>query len=209
MHLESVLIPEARGEKDIAVIPRKHLFGGAWWSGVRTIGESGLFELLSKHMEFHERTDKLELDANLKQIIPYFLVRKENAYLTALRRNKTGDRRLHGARLIGFGGHLRAGDIAGTMSNWLTREFKEEIHAETVSEIQFLGLVNDDSDMRNSIGKVHVGPVFEIAVQGNAAIRERDKFEYEEFLPLRELTKRKSEMESWSALVTDYLISRA
>lgn len=208
MNLENVLIPEASGEKDIAVIPRNYLYNGEYWVGMREMEENNLFNLLSAHMEFHERTNELELDDSLKQIIPYFLVRKGDKYLTALRKNKTGDKRIHGARLIGFGGHLKASDIKGTMNDWLKREFAEEIFAEKVLDIRFISLLNDDDDP-TGISKVHIGLVFEIAVDGNISILERDKFENEEFLSVPELVKRTSEMESWSALVAEFLVSRA
>lgn len=205
MENKEVLIPNAVGEKDIAVIPRKHLYNGEYWTGMREMKEGDLFNLLSAHMEFHERTNELELDDSLKQIIPYFLVRKGDKYLTALRKSKTGDVRIHGARLIGFGGHLKASDIQGAMKDWLKREFAEEIFAEKVLDIRFLSLLNDDNDP-TGISKVHIGLVFEIVADGDISILERDKFENDEFLSVNELAEKASEMESWSRIVTEFLV---
>lgn len=206
MSLEKILLVEAEGEKDLAVVPRKFLFDGEYWSGFRKVSEEEIFNILSGHMEFHERTDRLESDESLKQIIPYFLIRKGDSYLSARRKTKTGDTRLHGSRLIGFGGHLRAGDIRGRMRDWLKREFDEEMNAERVDDISFLGVVNDDSDHNNGVGKVHFGLVFCVTASGDVSIREADHFEDERFISAGELPPLFPEMESWSRLVGESLV---
>ncbi|MBI5358259.1 hypothetical protein HZB69_01355 [Candidatus Amesbacteria bacterium] len=206
MILGSVLHIDAIGEKDLAVIPRKDLFDGEYWSGMRKMKEDVLLKLLSHYMIFRDRTEELEKDESLKQIIPYFLIKKDGKYLTARRKNTGGETRLHGGRLIGFGGHLRAEDIKGTMAEWLKREFDEEIETKTILGISFLGIVNHDGEEDRGVGKVHMGLVFEIEVEGKTIIKEIDKFEKEEFLPLKSLEKKKSEMEQWSKLVLEFLI---
>lgn len=201
----TVLTNEALGEKDIACVPRKDLFDGEYWTGVRVMDEEELFHLLTSHMVFHERNEELEHNESLKQIIPYFLVKKGDTYLTAVRKVTGGDSRLHHSRLIGFGGHLNAKDITGKMSEWLQREFDEEVHVEHVENIRFLGIVNEDSGAHNSIGLVHMGLIFEVLVSGEVSIAEQDKFEKEAFLSLEELKEKRSEMESWSGLVLDFI----
>jgi len=196
---------DAIGEKDLAVVPRQNLFSGEYWSGVREMGEEELFQLLSRQMVFKERTEELEKDESLKQVIPYFLVRRDDQYLTARRKNTQGEKRLHGGRLIGFGGHLRAGDIKGRMKDWLEREFDEEIEAEKVLGISFFGVVNHDGPEDNGVHKVHFGLIFEIQVEDEAKIREEDKFQEEEFLPIESLIWKREEMELWSRLVLDFI----
>jgi predicted NUDIX family phosphoesterase len=205
MALESVLVADALGEKDLAVVPRQDIIAGKSWSGVRVMSEADLFQLLSQHMIFRERTEELEKDESVKQIIPYFLVRRGDEYLTARRKNTGGDVRLHGGRLIGFGGHLRAGDIKGVMKDWLQREFEEEIEAEKVIGISFLGVVNHDGSEDNGVHKVHFGLVFEIKVEGEARLKEEDKFQEEEFMPIESLSWKREEMELWSRLVLDFI----
>ena len=207
--LNKILLPHACGEKDIAVVPRRALFNGEYWSGVRELEEDEIFETLTRHMEFHERTEELESNEALKQIIPYFLVKNEGRYLAARRRPKTGDTRLHGARLIGFGGHLRAEDINGRIFDWLKREFEEEIQTDGVNNISFLGLVNADSDADNGIHKVHIGLLFEVESVGQVSIREKDNFENEEFLHLNDLKELQDDMELWSKLAVEFLHQRS
>ena len=205
MALEEVINPGDVGEKDLAVVRREFLLDGKPFSGVKVMDEEELFQLLTKHLEFKERTQVLEQDPTFKQIIPYFVVRRGEEYLTARRRNTGGEKRLYGGRLIGFGGHLRAGDIKGKMSEWLQREFNEEIEAKNVLGISFLGIVNHDGDEDKGVHKVHFGLVFEMKVEGEANVKEGDDLEDGEFLSVKELLEKRDEMELWSRLVTEFL----
>jgi predicted NUDIX family phosphoesterase len=200
--LNKVLTPEAVAEDEwIAGVPRKVLFEGEYWTGFKKVDENEMFEIVSNHLEFRPRNEEVEKDESFKQIIPYFLVRKDNKYFTSVRKTKGGDVRMHGHRLIGFGGHLRKEDIVGKMSEWLKREFEEEIEADEIVEISFVGIVNDDSDAVSGIGRVHFGLVFVVDVEGEVSIGEEEKFEKGEFLTVEELKEKSNEMESWSELV--------
>jgi predicted NUDIX family phosphoesterase len=106
---------------------------------------------------------------------------------------------------VGFGGHLKAGDIKGKMSDWLQREFDEEISAEAVSKIKFLGIVDHNGDEDNGVHKVHFGLVFEITTEGMVGIREDENFQDAEFLTIEELQEKTDEMELWSRLVIQSL----
>ena len=197
---------EAASEGEwIAGVPRSILFDNKYWTGFEQADEKEMFELISQHLDFKPRTEKLEKNEKFKQVIPYFLVKKGRRYFTSVRKTKGGDSRVHGFRLIGFGGHLRQEDIEGKMTTWLKREFKEEINAEKILAISFKGIVNDDSNAVGGIGKVHFGLVFVVEVGGRVAIKENDKFEQGEFMAVAKLKARAHEMESWSKLVVAYL----
>jgi len=199
--LDRVLSIEAEAEREwIAGVPRDILLQGQYWKGFRSADEDYLFDLLGRSMEFRLRTDELEHDETWKQIGTYFLVRKEGKYLYSVRRAKGGDTRLYGAGLIGFGGHLRRGDIEGPMNTWLQREFEEEVSVGGVEDITYLGVVNDDEDPRK-IGLVHFGLVFVMEVSGEVSIKEKEKFEEGVLLTPDELKEKIPEMESWSQLV--------
>src|SRR3989304_7085683 len=110
--LERVLTIEAEAENEwIAGVPRSVLFEGKYWTGFQKVEEPEMFDLISQNLGFKPRTEELERDETFKQVIPYFLVRREGKYFTAVRKSKGGDARAHGKRLIGFGGHLRAEDV--------------------------------------------------------------------------------------------------
>ena len=162
MTLGKVLTIEAFNDKEIAVIPTNTLFKDKQWMGVKEMNEEELFKLLSRNILFKERSEELEKNPRFKQIIPYFVVKNDGKYLYAQRRDKTGDIRLHNSGLVGFGGHLKAGDIQGSIQQWLQREFSEEVKVSKIDSIRFIGAVNADSDADNGVHLVHIGLLFEI-----------------------------------------------
>jgi len=204
--LNRVLSVEAVAEKEwVAGVPRKALFGGLYWKGFKGISEEEMYELMSQNLQFRPRTEDLEQDETFKQITEYFLVRRDNNFFSSVRKSSGGDTRLYGARLIGFGGHIRKGDIVGPMKDWLKREFKEEIVAERIDDISYLGVVNDDFDPRG-VSQVHFGLVFVVDVSGNVSINEKPKFEGGEFFSAEELGARLDEMESYSQIIVGNLL---
>lgn len=210
MALEKVLLPGLAGSEELAVVPRVHLFGGKSVSGIVPVGEQELFDLLSAHMEFRIRTEELERDERVKQVACYFLVRSGDRYLTAVRTVKEGDNRLHGARLIGFGGHVRSKDIKGKMKDWMQREFLEEVAAEEVLGINLLGLINHDGYEDNGLHRVHFGLLLEVETAGKVGVspEEKDVMADEELLTIEELGAKREEMELWSKFVLDYLLAK-
>lgn len=103
--LTKILTPEAVAEDEwIAGVPRKVLFKGKYWTGFEKADEKEMFELVSRHLDFKPRSEELEKDETFKQVIPYFLVRRDNKFFTSKRRSKGGDARAHGFRLIVCGG---------------------------------------------------------------------------------------------------------
>lgn len=206
MLLNTVITPEAKAQNEwVAGIQTKELFINGYWQGFNKISEKEAFDLVTNHLEFRCRTDKLEKDASFKQVIPYFLIKEGSKYFISSRTNKSGDTRAHGFKLIGFGGHLRKKDIVGSMKNWLKREFKEEIEADKIEKIEFLGLLNDDSEDLGGINKVHVGLVFVVNTKGSVKIKEKDKLETGVFMTPSEIRKNKEKLETWSKILADYI----
>lgn len=204
--LNTVITPEAKAENEwVAGVQTKILFENGYWQGFKKISEKEVFDLVANHLEFRCRTDKLEKDTTFKQIIPYFLIKEESKYYISSRTNKSGDMRAHGFMLIGFGGHLRKKDIVGPMKNWLKREFEEEIDAEKIDKIEFLGILNNDSEELGGINKVHFGLVFVVNTKGAVKIRERDKLEPGTFITPKEIRKNKEKLETWSKILADYI----
>lgn len=204
--LSTIITPEAKAENEwVAGVQTKTLFEKGYWQGFKKISENKAFDLINNHLEFRCRTDELEKDIAFKQVIPYFLIKEESKYFISSRTNKSGDTRAHGFMLIGFGGHLRKKDIVGPMGNWLKREFEEEIEAEKIDKIEFLGILNDDSDELDGINKVHFGLVFVVDTKGVVEIREKDKFETGSFMTPKEIRKNKERLETWSKILADYI----
>lgn len=182
----------------VLVVPRASLMDDPGWLGVRA--EVGEFEsLVAREGRFRPRAE-MERDRSWKQVIPYLVLRDGPRYFLMRRTRAGGDERLHDRWSIGVGGHLNPGD--GDLAGGLRREWAEEIRSEFEPEFRLVGLLNDDT---TEVGSVHVGAVYVADAAGRAvAIRETDKLSGA-FASRVEVAAVHDRLETWSALVFDYL----
>jgi predicted NUDIX family phosphoesterase len=114
-----------------------------------------------------------------------------------------GDARLHDLYSIGVGGHMNPGDESIPLC--LEREWGEELAADFVPELEFLGLLNDDEV---EVGRHHLGVVYTADAAGRpVAVRETDKLAGA-FEPIDVVRAVYDRMETWSQLVLDALADR-
>lgn len=183
----------------VLVIPRAEVPGGLDWRGVERRPFAPVLEAVARHGEFRLR-GKVETDPSLKQVIPYLLLRDGERIFLMKRTSAGGDERLHDRYSIGVGGHVNPGDA--DVIGGLNREWREEIDADFVPEFEPIGLLNDDS---NPVGAVHLGLVYAADAAGRpVAIRETHKLSGE-FATMEEVTAVQEKLETWSALLFDFL----
>jgi predicted NUDIX family phosphoesterase len=185
--------------EEVFVVPRAAIADAAGWYGIRTDDLDAFVEALEREGRFGPRP-AMEVDPSFKQIIPYLVLRDAERYFL-MRRTKAGaDARLHDRYSIGVGGHINPED--GDVDGGLRREWQEEIDADFVPDFRPLGLLNDDD---NAVGAVHLGLVYEADTGGRpVAIRELDKLEGR-FATVEEVAAVADRLETWSALLFDYL----
>ncbi len=170
--------------------------------------------ILSKqNNHFHPRA-AAEHDESLQQIIPYVLFRHEDRVFSYVRGTGAGEARLVGNRSIGVGGHINPCDedpagARGGSSNKETylravrREIEEEVEVSGPFEPRVIGLINDDS---NPVGRVHFGIVHLCDLTGPDVKRRESQLTQSGFFDIEDLrVRRRSELESWSALAIDLL----
>jgi predicted NUDIX family phosphoesterase len=144
-----------------------------------------------------------EDDPSWKQVIPYLLLRDGSRIFLMRRTRAGGDVRLHDRYSIGIGGHVNPDD--GDVQGGMRREWAEEIEADFEPEFRPIGVLNDDS---NAVGAVHLGLVYEADAGGRTvAIREREKLDGQ-FASLVEVSAVADRLETWSALLFDFLVKR-
>jgi len=183
----------------VRVVPRSALPDLSGWRGVRHLDLAAVTALVDRHGHDAPR-DRVESDRALKQIIPYVVVRDGPRYFLMRRTRAGADARLHERWSIGVGGHLNPGDRG--IDDGLRREWHEEIDAPFVPEFRYVGILNDDT---TDVGAVHLGIVFEAAVDGRPIqVRETDKLSGG-FATADEIRAGHDRLESWSALVFDHL----
>ncbi len=187
----------------VLVVPRAAVVGDAGWRGIRP-GKLESFLAAVAAQGSHRRRGDMERDPDFKQVIPYLVLHDGERYFLMRRTRAGGDRRLHDSYSIGIGGHLNPED--GGPLEGLAREWAEEIDADFVPDLRFVGLLNDDE---TDVGRVHVGMVFSGDAAGRAAaIREIDKLEGR-FVAPSDVAAVADRLESWSRLVFEHLSSGA
>ena len=99
-----------------------------------------------------------------------------------------------------MGGHLNPGD--GGLLGGLRREWDEEVVADFVPPFRLVALLNDDT---TAVGAVHLGAVYLADAAGRpVTIRETDKLTGD-FAAPDEVRAVRDRLETWSALVFDFL----
>lgn len=189
-------------EELVLGLPRAAVPGGLGWRGVRAASLTPYLDALRRAGEFRPRGEA-EHDPAWKQVIPYLALHDgDNLFL--MRRTRAGaDERLHDRYSIGIGGHLNPED--GDPQGGLRREWAEEIEARFVPEFEPLGVLNDDE---NPVGAVHLGLVYSADAGGRpVTIRERDKLTGE-FATYADVADVAELLETWSALLFDFLAAR-
>jgi predicted NUDIX family phosphoesterase len=142
-------------------------------------------KLVRDNITFEERNEELENNTSKLQLIPYCLVRTvdKGKILYYIRSSETQEKRLNNKLSIGIGGHVSKDDIDkkeidNVIYEGIRREIKEEIGQHAIDNSKFLynvkeldnysmivkhcrGLIYDPS---NTVGKVHLGLLFNVFV---------------------------------------------
>jgi predicted NUDIX family phosphoesterase len=193
--------------------------------------ECGYFEGYHPGMSAYKRLfdpnnqsfmDRAEAEENpeWKQLIPYIVIQDDTGMFASYWRGKgQGEKRLHGKRSIGIGGHINPCDdvteVAPVASacqyheyrymRGVVRELHEEItfstHPLPPPFIPKLGLLNDD---QTEVGKVHLGVVHKLTLPSDIHIvgvePDIDDFKW---CSEAELLLNTGDFESWSQLCLD------
>ncbi len=147
-----------------------------------------------------------EEDTQWKQIIPYVCILHEDSMLVLQRLKTQGEKRLHGKRSVGVGGHVNpeAPGDAPLLFRGLQRELSEEIGLiPDAAECRFLGWINDDE---TAVGQVHLGLAVAVQVKDRPEIAETDRMTGD-WIPLADLDPADEHWESWSSILLEPLLA--
>lgn len=195
----------------VYVLKRHDLYTRRMPQGFEPLDESAALELSERIRTrgFFVERRHAELDASLKQIIPYCVVANADELFLMRRRATGGEARLFGKRSIGVGGHVNPLDRDGgeaepdVVRAGMRREVEEEVHIAADWTSRTVGVLNDDS---TDVGSVHFGIVHVIRAEGAVAVRETERLQggFVRASALRELClSERDTFESWSAMLVD------
>jgi len=163
--------------------------------------------LASDQLAFRPRGE-METDPSFKQLIPYVLLQwtddsGEVRLFTYTRGGGAGERRLRAKRSVGIGGHISAEDAQGAGDPYVTgmwRELAEEVQLESAYTEFREGLIYDPS---NEVGRVHVGVVHRLVLEGPSVRSNEDDLVEAGFLSVRALRRDIEALETWSQLALE------
>lgn len=175
------------------------------WQGLKTSNTENFINLINEKKEFFPRSI-MELDEHYKQIIPYLVFKFENSIFVMQRKSTASEQRLKNKLSIGIGGHIRKEDISNkSVFEWAKREFHEEIDYNGNLSTKLIGVLNDDS---NNVGKVHIGIIF--LLNGDSGqIKIKSELKSGTLIPIKEISFFIPKMETWSQIVSNFIISNA
>lgn len=143
-----------------------------------------------------------EQSPQYKQIIPYVLIRRGDAWFLLQRTKQQTEARLHDKLSLGIGGHINPD--TPDLIDGLQKELEEEVGVDGDYELTFAGILNDDT---TEVGSVHLGAVFVLEVlSGDVAVRETDKMTGR-WIAAADLAPLRDRMETWTEIVYDAVVA--
>ena len=139
-------------EEQVLVIPTRLVHDAGLFQGLHRDIEHYLPRLLDPSVCFFLPRGQAENDPNHKQLIPYVLLKYRGQIFHYTRGKGMGEKRLHGLRSVGIGGHINPVDHAvgkDLYRQGMLREVAEEVSIDTTYHETPFGFINDDSTSTN------------------------------------------------------------
>jgi predicted NUDIX family phosphoesterase len=151
---------------------------------------------------FFTDREEAENNENLKQIIPYVLIKLDNKILLYKRLSGGGENRLHDKYSIGIGGHINKIDVTDLndiLMECVLREVNEELSGVKIVGINYLGIVNLNE---TPVDRVHTGIVIEANVELSSIFsNEPESIELCGFYTWEELKQMDVNFEGWASKI--------
>ena len=196
-------------EEQVLVVERKIIEDIGMFNGLAFDVSRYLDEIFAPSAPRFIPRSQAENDPSYKQIIPYVIMSCNGKYLTYVRGQRAGEKRLVGNRSIGIGGHINPIDDMPLFSNFyetyltaVKREVDEEVSVESNHTDDIVALLNDES---NEVGSVHLGIVHYWVLDEPKVSKREQMITQMSFMTADELHQARDTMETWSGLCTDSL----
>jgi predicted NUDIX family phosphoesterase len=185
------------GNEQVMVVERVTLEGFLIEYGLVQEQTDEILDVITEQHFFIDRPTA-EISPQYKQIIPYVLIRHDDAYFLLQRTPRQTEARLHHKLSLGIGGHINPD--TPDLFDGLQKELEEEVDVVGDYDLTFVGILNDDT---TDVGRVHLGAVYVLdAHEGTVNVRETEKMSGR-WVARGELPAHRDAMETWSQIVYD------
>ncbi len=194
------------GKESVMGLPSYVVFVNGQWQGLLTGPQANeLRELFEDHADWRPR-DEAEKDGSWQQLIPFGVFKVGEKYAELKRGTEGSHSRLYQRYTLGIGGHVmrREYDESQSLEMWMEQKFHEELHYEGTVKVNFLGILNDNSD---ALGKNHLGLVY--VLEGNVEEFKAKKHTESRLVKLSEMTEDDiGFLDRWSQMIYRQLRDR-
>lgn len=168
-----------RKAEHVLAVPAAAAGDAGWaetgWYPLAEAADGPRLASLLRSGRFWPRGPRLERDPARRQVIPYLVAHHAGRVLVYQRSAAAGDSRLRRKLSLGLGGHWRSTDSAEVTPRLglaaarccARRESAEELGPGVTGPYHLLGVV---SDLRDPVGRAHIGVVFRFDVEEPAAV---------------------------------------
>jgi predicted NUDIX family phosphoesterase len=189
----------------VLVVPGAELDRLGRFQGFCHEADRYLSALLVPELMGYRPRSEVEDDPSLKQIIPYVVIRCDDAVFCYTRGKSQGEARLHQRRSLGIGGHVSESDADGgrtfhAYETAMRRELDEEVEVASAGRMRLVGLINDDS---TPVGSVHLGIVHLLELERPTVLPREEGIAEPGFRPIDALESSWDEFETWSQICID------
>jgi predicted NUDIX family phosphoesterase len=195
-------------DEDIIVFNRSHLSKIVKSNGITPVDVTKLEQLL-KTICSAEKRSIAEQNDHLVQLVSAFIVKRNDRYLTYKRTKRLPESKLHGYYSIMFGGHITESEFLPLLrifdpkmkSPFVTRELFEELIVNSISALEFRGVLYDDSV---PVSRLHLGIVYDVSIgNANYSIGERGFLMDPRIEDLGSIVSRIDDFENWSRIIIE------
>jgi predicted NUDIX family phosphoesterase len=203
--------------ENILVFPAEVLDSVGYFNGFSKDVQKYTKAIFESGKMFFTPKEPAEVNPQLKQLIPYILIKRGNLYYNYQRTKNCGEPRLHNLMSLGIGGHVNDTDDSDLCNSFpnapeltyyagLSRELQEELNVpisayKSLGEIS--GLLYDPTTL---LGQIHFGIVHIIDLVDNVDFKTDNTIRSLGFRTVNQIKKDYSKYEKWSQLVIDNLL---
>jgi predicted NUDIX family phosphoesterase len=201
--------------KEALVVKRDVLFKDKHFEGFLPITEFDYIPIILDNYFYHERTDEMEHDNKIKQIIPYIVIVNPKTKKIFTYRRAPDERytevRLRNKWAIAVGGHIERIDDKNPIEEGMMRELMEEVKMKDYPKPEMLGFLNYEL----GVEEFHLGVLALLKTEQQIEIGDEEIAECN-FLSIKEIESLienpETQMDYWSKLafkeIKEYLLSK-